>query len=148
MEFFYAFGGFFFPFGFLVLGALVLASFVIPGRRAAPDPTGRRPFAIYLLSVMFITLFTAAGAVASVGAAIAREAVNDDALWAVTVGRSFATNQPLDPEGRHYELYGLTNRTIAAELLRAALVGLLATAFFESHRRQWRQLLRKERGDG
>jgi hypothetical protein len=35
MEFLFDFGGFFFPFGFLLLGAVVLAAIAMFGRRAA-----------------------------------------------------------------------------------------------------------------
>lgn len=148
MEFLFAFGGFFFPFGFLLLALLFLAALALTGRRAAPDPTGRRPLAIYLLSVMFITLLITAGAVASVGAAIAREAVSDDPAWLVTVGTSFANYEPLIPESRRYASYGLAGGGVGSELLRAALVGLVAAGIFEFHRRQLRDLLRKETGDG
>ena len=37
MEFLFGFGGFFFPFGFLLLGAVVLAAIAIVGRRTTPE---------------------------------------------------------------------------------------------------------------
>jgi|SRR5919108_2205076 hypothetical protein len=148
MESLLVFGGLFFPFGFLLLGALVLAAFVIAGRRAAPDPTGRRPLAIYLLSVMFVTLFTTAGAVAGLGTTVAREVVEDEPVWAVTIGTSFANYAPIFPDARRTELIGLGGGQIWSGLLEAGLVGLLAAAIFEFHRRKWRELLLKETGDG
>jgi hypothetical protein len=148
MEFLSGFGGFFFPFGFLLLGVVVLATIAIVGRRTTPDPTGRRPMASYLLAVMFVTLLVAAGAVAQMGRAVAREVVNEDAIWAVTVGESFVNYTPVMPETRRFEFIGLGANQIWSELLEAGLVGLLAAVIFEFHRRRWRELLRKESGDG
>lgn len=108
----------------------------------------RRAYLIYLLAVMFVTLLAAAGAVAQMGRSVAREAVNDNPTWAVTIGTSFANYTPVIPETRRTEFIGLGGNQIWHELLTAGLVGLLAAAIFEFHRRQWRVLLRKESGDG
>jgi hypothetical protein len=145
MESFFGLG-FFFPFGILLVAAVALALIAIAGRRAAPDPTGRRVITVYLLSVMFITLLTTAGAVASLGMTAVREAITDDPVWAVTVGESFSNYTPLNPEARRYEVFG--PGLGAPDLVRAALLGLIAVAIFEFHRRKWRDLLRMERGDG
>lgn len=51
--------GFLFPMLFLGLIILVIAALV--GARGEPDPTGRRPYAIYLSLVTFIGLFTTLG---------------------------------------------------------------------------------------
>ena len=52
--------GFLFPLVFVVLIVAVIAAAV--GGRREPDPTGRRPYAIYLTAVTFIALFTTLGA--------------------------------------------------------------------------------------
>lgn len=155
MEFFYAFRGFFFPFGFLLLGVVVLAVFAIVGRRASPDATGRRALAIYLLSVMFITLLTTAGAVAQIGGTLAdlvkeEAGVSPPPLPLPPVG----TLEPIEeipPESRGYAapefLAASPDRTVS-QVLEAGLVGLLGLTVFEFHRRQWKVLLRRESGDG
>jgi hypothetical protein len=148
MEFLFGFGSFFFPFGFLLLGLIALAVIAIFGRRATPDPSGRRPLATYLLSVMFVTLLAAAGAVAQMGRSVAREAVNEDPIWAVTVGESFVNFTPAIPDPRRPEFIGLGRNQIWHELLEASLVGLLAAAIFEFHRRRWTKLLREESTHG
>lgn len=53
--------GFIFPLIFVVL--IVAAVAVAIGGRRDPDPTGRRPYAIYLTAVTFIALFTTLAAV-------------------------------------------------------------------------------------
>jgi hypothetical protein len=150
MEFFYAFGGFFFPFGILLLGVAVLAVGAVVGRRAAPDPTGRRPFAIYLLSVMFITLLTTAGAVAQIGGTLAN-LLNDEPEFPTPVLEPLppvATLEPVEipPVSVRVGL-GPANPTVS-RILEGLLAGLLAAAVFEFHRRRWRDLLRGESGDG
>lgn len=141
---------FFFPFGLVELGLVVLAAaaLMLLGRRAAPDPTGRRPFAVYLLSVMFVTLVTTAGAVAQIGRVVAREAIDEDPVWAVTVGESFTNYTPVLPESRRYGFIGLGDVQTWSDLLKAGLMGLLAASIFEFHRRQWNVLLVREVGDG
>lgn len=146
MEFLLGFGSFFFPFGFLLLGLIVLAVIAIVGRRATPDPTGHRPMAVYLLAVMFVTLLSTAGAVSQMGRTLALEAINEEPVWAVTFGTSFRNYTPLiGPETTTYSLG--VSRTWS-EILRPGAVGLLAAAIFEFHRRQWKDLLRREIGDG
>jgi hypothetical protein len=156
MEFLFGFGGFFFPFGLLLLGAVVFAALAVVGRRAAPDPTGRRPFAIYLLSVMFIALFTTAGAVAQIGGTLAHMVANEPGIPppGPLPLPPVATLEPvkeIPPESRGYAvpefLAAQPDRTLS-QILEAGLVGLLGLTFFEFHRRQWKVLLRKESGDG
>lgn len=53
--------GFVFPLVFVVL--IVAAIAVAVGGKRDPDPTGRRPYAVYLTAVTFIALFTTLGAV-------------------------------------------------------------------------------------
>lgn len=108
----------------------------------------RRAYHIYLLSVMFITMFTTAGAVAVMGGVVAREAVNQEPIWAVTVGTSFANYEPIIPEPQRTEFIGLPTDRLVSELLGTGLVGLLGLTVFGLHRRQWKVLLRKESGDG
>jgi hypothetical protein len=156
MELLFAFGGFFFPFGILLLGAIVLAVIAIGGRRTAADPTGRRPMAIYLLSVMFVSLLTAAGAVAQVGETLADLAGDKFATRAPIpeLPPPVATLEPgqeIPPEARDVAaagFVGLPPDPNMSQFLEAGLVGLLSAAIFEFHRRKWRELLRKERGDG
>lgn len=156
MEFFYAFGGFFFPFGILLLGVVVLGVAAIVGRRAAPDPTGRRPFAIYLLSVMFITLLTTAGAVAQIGGTLAN-LVNDEPDVPIRVPEPVpeplppvATFEPVEipPESVSGGFLPASPDPTVSQILEGLLVGLLAAAIFEFHRRWWNVILRAEAGSG
>lgn len=149
MEFLFSFGGFFFPSGFLLLGAVVLAAIAIVGRRTTPDPTGRRPLAIYLLSVMFITLFTTASAVAQIGGALAEEVGGRQPPLLEIVGGQGTVEIPLESRGYVAPefLTAPQDRTLS-QVFRAGLVGLLGLTVFEFHRRRWRVLLRKESTDG
>jgi hypothetical protein len=152
MEFFYAFGGFF-PFGILLLGVVVLAIAALVGRRAAPDPTGRRPFAIYLLSVMFITLLTAAGAVAQIGGTLAN-LVKDEPDVPTPILEPIppvATLEPVEIPPEQDSAAGFLRTSpdpTASQVLEGLLVALLAGAIFEFHRRRWRDLLGRESGHG
>jgi hypothetical protein len=157
MEFLFGFGGFFFPFGFLLLGAVVLAATAIVGRRTTPDPTGRRPMAIYLLSVMFIALFTTASAVAQIGGTLANLVQEERGIpppLPPPIPAPIGTLEPVEeiqPESRGYVapefLTAPQDRTLS-QVLRAGLVGLLGLTIFEFHRRRWSVLLRKESTDG
>jgi hypothetical protein len=150
---------FFFPFGLVEIGlvVVVVAALVLAGRRVAPDPTGRRPFAIYLLSVMFIMLFTIVGAAAQVGRTLADSVNEEPAIEppvAPPVPGPVATLEPVEaipPEPPGPRVAGFvsapTDRTVS-QVLEAGLVLLLAAGIFEFHRRQWRELLRRETGDG
>lgn len=144
---------FFFPFGLVELGLVVLvaAALMLLGRRAAPDPRGRRPMAVYLLAVMFITLFTTAGAVAQIGGALADLVADEPGISPPLP--PVATLEPIEeiPPESHGAVAGFSaappNRTLS-QSLEAGFVGLLGLAIFEFHRRQWRVLLREEIGDG
>lgn len=105
-------------------------------------------YVIYLLSVMFVALFTTAGAVAEIGGVVAREAVDQEPIWAITVGTGFANYEPIIQETQRTEFIGPPTDRLVSELLRAGLVGLLGLTVFEFHRRQWKVLLRRESGDG
>jgi hypothetical protein len=150
---------FFFPFGAVALALFVVVSLVlliVTARRVTPDPTGRRPTAIYLLSVMFIAMFIAAAAVAQIGRTLAREVTGGGgAVWTVTAGTSFTRYErfpeeaPLEPLREAGTVsYGLAESPFLSELSRSVLVFGLATVTFEFHRRRWRELLGKETGDG
>jgi hypothetical protein len=148
MEFFYAFGGFFFPFGLLLIGMVVLAAVAVARRQSAPDPWGRRPFAIYLLSVMFITLLTSAGAAAQIGGTLAN-LVNDRPDSPTPVPEPLppvATLEPVENPPESVATGGFTPSSdpTLSQVLEGLLVGLLAAAIFEFHRRKWRQLLDRE----
>jgi hypothetical protein len=95
---------------------------------------------------MFISLFTTAAAVAQIGRVVAREAMDEVPVWAVTVGTSFTNYTPL--VGGETTVLTIDQGWAWPELLRAALIGLLGLVVFEFHRRRWRVLLRRERGDG
>jgi hypothetical protein len=150
MEFFYAFGGFFFPFGVLLLSVVVLAVAAVVGRRAAPDPTGRRPFAIYLLSVMFITLLTTAGAVAQIGGTLAN-LVNDEPDVPTPVLEPLppvATLEPIEipPESVPAGFVPLppSPDPTVSQILEGLFIGMLSAGIFEFHRRRWNVILRAE----
>jgi hypothetical protein len=108
----------------------------------------RRAYHMYLLAVMFVTLLAGAGGVAQMGRAVAQEAGNEESLWAVTVGTSFAHYEPVIPETRRTVFMGLGRNELWSEILRTGLVALLAASIFEFHRRRWRELLRNERAHG
>jgi hypothetical protein len=57
------------------LGLIVLAVTQIVSERKEPDPTGRRPYAIYLFVVTFIALVVALFSLTSVASAVARLSV-------------------------------------------------------------------------
>lgn len=89
------------PIGLVVLGILVFAS----GRE--PDPSGRRPYAVYLCTVsftaMFIALFAGAALVATlVGLAIDPD--DDEGAWApfpmtTTAAQAGDPGEPLESNG-------------------------------------------------
>lgn len=106
----------------------------------------RRSYVIYLLAVMFISLFTTMGAIAQIGRIVARESFDEVEVWAVTFGTSFAHYTPLI--GEETTTYTMGSDWAWSELLRAAIVGLLGVIIFEFHRRRWRDLLRTESGHG
>jgi hypothetical protein len=148
-----------FAFGIVELGLVILvvvAAFVLVGRRARPDLTGRRAMAIYLLVVMFIMLFTAAAAVARMGATLAENVVDLEPgipRAATPFGpppgpRVIEERPPLPPEAEltPVDEYRAADR-MGADLLEAGLAGLLAAAIFQFHRRRWNDLLRKETGN-
>lgn len=156
MDFLFAFGSFFFPFGLLLLGAVVLAVLAIAGRRAAPDPTGRRPMAVYLLAVMFIALFATAGAVAQIGGTLADLVTEEPGVPLAppplpapvpTFEGVEEIPYPESPAGEGGFLLAASPDPTLSRVLEAAFVGLLAAGIFEFHRRQWRVLLRKEGDD-
>ncbi|MGH9045641.1 MAG: hypothetical protein ACRDVP_12610 [Acidimicrobiales bacterium] len=55
----------------LVLGVVGVVVILVVANRAEPDPSGRRPFSVYLFAVSFITLWTAVlGAIGFVGSLV------------------------------------------------------------------------------
>jgi len=72
--------GFVFPLVFVVLIVAAIAAAV--GGRRDPDPTGRRPYAIYLTAVTFIALFTTLAALYALIHSLAEMAfVNDSSVF-------------------------------------------------------------------
>jgi hypothetical protein len=148
---------FFFPFGLVEIGlvVLVVVALILVGRRIAPDPTGRRPFAIYLLSVMFLTLFTTAAAVGQIGSTLA-DLVKDEHVVeppvAPPIPGPVATLEPIEQIPRESRPVGgflaaPPDQTLS-KVLESGFVGLLGLAIFEFHRRQWRVLLSREISHG
>lgn len=62
----------------VVIGLIVLAIAAFSSDRREPDPTGRRPYAVYLFSVVFVTLFIALFSGISVVSSIVRIGLPED----------------------------------------------------------------------
>src|SRR2546425_5803368 len=87
--------------GFAVLGTavpffIILLIVVFLLRAPTPDRRGRRPYATYLFSVIFVSLFTALAGLGLLGAAIAEAATGTGP--AVSVSCSTGTTVPLAPQ--------------------------------------------------
>lgn len=154
----------FFPLG--IVGLLLLLVFVVfigAARRAGPDPGGHRLLAIYLLAVMFVTLFTATGALFQASSALVRTAVDPLPHRVISYGPGWVAAEAeagvVVPAGEPEILAGepppeqvLTvfpaERRPATEALDALIVGTLAAGVFAFHWRALRRLLDREASSG
>jgi hypothetical protein len=65
----------------VVIGLIVIAIGAFSSDRREPDPTGRRPYAVYLFSVVFVTLFIALFSGISVVSSIVRIGLPEDQVF-------------------------------------------------------------------
>jgi hypothetical protein len=78
----------------VVLGLIVMAIAAFSSDRREPDPSGRRPYAVYLFSISFVTLFVVLFASIAVISSIVRIALPEDRIGveAVTYGPGGVTS--------------------------------------------------------
>lgn len=144
-------GGFGLLWSVLPIALIALVAFVIVavvGRRREADPRGRRPYAVYLLAVMFVSLLTLVAGLGQIGSALASGITEAGGVWAVTVGDGFelGAEHGYGPEGS--VRWGPGGSPTMARILRAMLVALPAGAVFVFHRRRLHELVDREAGDG
>lgn len=137
-----------FPLAFLVLIVLVVAS--VFRSRGEGDEHGRRPFAVYLLVVMFISLFTLVGSVHQIVSTLVDEAVGTTDLpgsfglgvaQVESSGSVPSEGVSLIPRGT--TTYG-PDRNVLAPTLQGLISTLLAAGVFVFHALRFRDLLGKE----
>ena len=131
------FFSFLIPLSFLALIVLVIAA--LARSRDEPDPYARRPFAVYLLVVMFISLFGTVVSVQQLLSTLVSEAVGTaggaGSYWAFTVGTGSTT-------------YTSLGSRIFPEVLQALIAGLLAGGVFAFHARKLRDLVTRDESGG
>jgi hypothetical protein len=141
---------FLFPIAFLAIIVLVVAA--LTRSRGEPDERGRRPLAVYLLVVMFISLFTLVGSVQQIVSTLVDEVVGTPDLPG-SFGLGIAqveTSGSIPPEGGSAipippgtATYG-PDRGVLAPTLQGLISALLAAGIFAFHARGLRDLLGKE----
>ncbi len=139
---------FLFPVAFLAVIVLVVASLV--RSREEPDPQGRRPFAVYLLVIMFVSLFALVGSVQQIVSTLVDEAVGtSDVPGSFGLGvAQVESSGSIPPEGisslpQGTATYG-SDRSVLAPTLQGLISALLAAGIFVFHAGRLRDLLRKE----
>ena len=116
------------PLAILALIVLGIVAVAKGGREA--DPTGMRPYAIYLFAVSFLTLFTVMFSASAVVSALVRAAVgNGAAPGSFLEYESAGMLTAFDSTGTHIR-----------EAVQAALVALGAALVFIFHARRVREL--------
>ena len=142
----------------VLLGLIVLAVANAGSARQDPDPTGRRPYAIYLVSVTFIAVFVLLFATTALVTAlvqiplsdeVSRSAVGVTVAPTVESGSETITAPPAEgvsPSGqvpRQRPLTELTDadRNHVREAIQAGLVALLAGLVLLFHARRLRELV-------
>lgn len=132
-----------------LLGVILAVVAGVASRREA-DPKGRRPYALYLLAVMFVSLFTTVGALTGATNALVRGLIEVDdvvhsyqgaELEAVPVGGIAPPSPPV------VESFSPADRTLA-EVLGPLIVAIVAAVLFVFHRRRFNELLARETADG
>jgi len=139
---------FLFPVAFLAVIVLVIASLV--RSRDEPDPQGRRPLAVYLLVVMFISLFTLVASVQQIVSTLVDEAVGTpDLPGSFGLGVAQVESSGSIPSQGvssipHGTVTSTPDRNVLAPTLQGLISALLAAGVFVFHAPRLRDLLRKE----
>jgi hypothetical protein len=141
---------FLFPIAFLAIIVLLVAA--LTRSRGEPDERGRRPLAVYLLVVMFISLFTLVGSVQQIVSTLVDEAVGTPDLpgsfglgvaQVESSGTIPAEGGSAIPIPHGTATFG-PDRNILAPTLQGLISALLAAGIFAFHARRLRDLLGKE----
>ncbi len=148
----------------VLLGLIVLAIANASSGRQEPDPTGRRPYAIYLVSVIFVALFVLLFAATAVVSALVQLPLDDqvsyDALGGATVapemvsgsatvsapGSATVTAPPPGPTGPEAVEVPLTEVPDAdtdhiRQAIQSVLLGIIAGLLLLFHARRLREVI-------
>ncbi len=141
----------------VLLGLIVLAIANATSGRQEPDPTGRRPYAIYLVSVIFVALFALLFAATAIVSALVQLPLHDevsyDALGGVTVapgmasGSATVTAPPPGSAGPEaVEVAPLTqvpdaDKDHIRQAIQSVLMGIIAGLLLLFHARRLRELI-------
>ncbi|HEX2069720.1 MAG TPA: hypothetical protein VHH54_05905 [Actinomycetota bacterium] len=140
----------------VLLGLIVLAFANTSAGRQEPDPTGRRPYAIYLVSVIFVALFVLLFAATAIVSALIQLPLNDqvshDALGGATVapgmasGSATITAPPPGSAGPDVVEAPLTqvsdaNKDHIRQAIQSALIGIIAGLLLLFHARRLREVV-------
>lgn len=165
------FGLMFVLFPVVLLGLIVLGLVAVASRRGEADPKGRRPLAVYLLAVMFVTLFVAFGAVAEATSTLVRSATgyggghgyvsggtaapvvesvygDEGGASAEAAAGEVSPSIVGQPEGIAAGFTEFGNEGVGRRVLEGLVVALVAGAVFLFHARRFRELLAQEAADG
>jgi NhaP-type Na+/H+ or K+/H+ antiporter len=138
----------------VLLGLIVLAIANATSGRQEPDPTGRRPYAIYLVSVIFVALFVLLFAATAIVSALVQLPLNDqvsyDALGGVTVAPEVATGSatvtappigPVGPEAAPLAQLPDADKDHIRQAIQSVLMGIIAGLLLLFHARRLRELI-------
>ena len=135
----------------VLLGLIVLAVANATSGRQEPDPTGRRPYAIYLVSVTFVAMFVLLFSLTAVVTAVVQIPLSDqvsyDAFGGVSAGAGSATVAPpgsAPPEAQTVPpVTELTDadKSHVREAVQAGLIAVLAALVLLFHTRKLRELI-------
>ena len=137
----------------VLLGLIVLAIANATSGRQEPDPTGRRPYAIYLVSVIFVALFVVLFAATALVSALVQLPLNDqvsyDALGGVAVapgmgsGSATVTAPPIGPVGPETPLTQVpdADKDHIRQAIQSVLMGIIGGLLLLFHARRLRELI-------
>ncbi len=140
----------------VLLGLIVLALANASSGRQEPDPTGRRPYAIYLVSVIFVALFVLLFSATVIVSALVQLPLNDqvsyDAVGGVTVapgmasGSATVTAPPPGPAGPEaVEVAPLEvsdgDKDHIRQAIQSALLVIIAGLLLLFHARRLREVI-------
>jgi hypothetical protein len=138
----------------VLLGLIVLAVANAGSGRQEPDPTGRRPYAIYLVSVIFVALFVLLFAATAIVSALVQLPLNDqvsyDALGGVTVAPGVASGSatvtappsgPVGPEAASLAQLPDADKDHIRQAIQSVLLGIIAGLVLLFHARRLREVI-------